>query len=366
MKVEVPKEKLLHALGLVEKVSSKHVTLPVLQCVLFSAKDTTLTLRATNLDVGIEYALSAKIDREGVVAVPATIISQAAAASFGEALALEHTDEGLMISDARSSTTIRIFDADEFPTLPRVEQGTTFTAPADKLVEGFKSVWYAASNSTIKPELASVYLYHHQGDLVFVATDSFRLAEKRIALTQAISMDEAVLLPIRNTTDIVRALADAPSEVTVTFTENQIAFSFEGVYLTSRLIDGAFPDYQQIIPNEFSTTITALKQDALAVLRKATIFSDKFNQITFSIEGRKRKVSVRSRNPEVGESVDTLPSTIEGEDLEISFNHRFITDCFQSIASDSVTFSFSGLGRPMVLTGVSDATFRYLVMPMNK
>lgn len=366
MKAEVSKDQLFQKVGLVEKASGKHLTLPVLQGIYIEANDGTVTLRATNLDIGIEAMVPAKVEEEGVVVVPGAVFGQVLASlAQGGMVKFELQDSHLVVGGSGSTTRIKCLDHEDFPKLPRVDDGVTLVVEANDLVSGIRSVWYSASTSTIKPELASVYIYEDHGSMVFAATDSFRLAEKRVRPKKAVDFN-SLLIPIKNTIDMVRVLETHDGDVEVLFNENQLSITFDGVYFTSRLIDGTFPDYGQIVPKDFVTETIFLKQDIHNTLKKTTIFSDKFNQVSFKIEPNKKKVTIHAESAEVGEMSDTVPATIEGDDLEISFNQKYLMDSFQSIPADSVVFSFSGPGKPMVMKGVSDDSFYYLVMPMNK
>jgi len=365
MKAELSKDMLLQKVSLLEKISGKHLTLPVLQGILIEANKKSVTLRATNLDVGCEAHLTAKIETEGVVVVPGVVFSQVLASlPSGGVVIFEVIDGYLVVSGSKTTTKIKCLDHEEFPKIPRIENGVNITLQSKDIVEGIRSVWYAASASTIKPELASVYVYESNGALVFVATDSFRLAEKRIRPKQQISFD-SFLIPIRNTIDLVRTLETHTGDIELTFNQNQLSVLFEGIYFTTRLIDGVFPDYKQIIPKEYGTTTIFLKSDIQTTLKKTTIFSDKFNQVSFAVEPKKKKVVVSAQSTDVGEMNDVVAATIEGDDIKVNFNQKYLMDCFQAIPADSVSFSFAGVGRPMVVKGISDDSYFYLVMPMS-
>jgi DNA polymerase-3 subunit beta len=366
MKIECVRNKLLQAISRVEKITSKHPTLPVLQCVLIDVKKGEVVLRSTNLELGIEIKIPAKIYTEGVVAVPASIlynfISQT---KEGENIILEVSEKNLIISSSLSKATINSYNHDDFPTLPTVSKEKTFTIHAKDLVKGFKSVWYAASISSMKPELASVYVYGDDNEVYFVATDSFRLAEKKI-YTKKLKDVGAILIPYKSVIEIVRVIDDVSDEIEVSLTKNQISFSFETTYITSRVVEGVFPDYKQIIPKEFTTEVVVLKQDIMQALKLATIFSDAFHQVSMKVDPSKKLFEISTKNTEVGEHSHSLTSAISGEAVTINFNYKYIADCFQSIDADSVSLQFNGLNRPMVVRGISDGSFTYLVMPMNK
>src|SRR4029078_7500013 len=144
------------------------------------------------------------------------------------------------------------------------------------------------------------------------------------------------------------------------------AFSYQDVYITSRVIDGVFPDYKQIIPKVVKTEVTLLKQDLVSGLKISNIFSDKFSQVIFNVLPKEKILKITTKNIDIGENVNNIDAVIKGDDLTISFNYKYIIDCFQSLDSDSITLCFSDTNKPMIIKGVSDKSFLYLVMPMNK
>jgi DNA polymerase-3 subunit beta len=233
------------------------------------------------------------------------------------------------------------------------------------LVFGIRSVVYAAAIGSIKPELSSISITHEGENLVFAATDSFRLAEKKIKVKK-IPQFKQILLPQKNALEIIKIFDRADEEVSVSIEEHQMALRSNGVYLTSRIIDGVFPDYHQIIPKEVSTSAVLLKQDLINSLKTSLIFSDAFNQLSLKINPVAKKFEIESKNSTIGESVHSLDAVLEGEELSINVNHRYFTDCFQSVGTDSLNLNFSGQTKPIVVTGVGDKSFLYIVMPMNQ
>jgi len=367
MNVELPKEKLLNAVSIAEKISSRDVAHPILNNIFFRAEQNILTVRATNLDVGVEFKIPAKVTEGGVVVVSGkTLLATVTNMYRGTTVTLQLEGGNLLISDDGSKSLLKVHPPGDFPTIPDMRDKKGIALDAKVFLDGFDSVWYSASTSTIKPELASVYVYHEGNSLFFVATDSFRLAEKKMIVRSPFSFGR-VLIPFRNIPEIMRIFEHVPDEsVTAYLGENQLSFAFTDVYLTSRLIDGTFPDYNQIIPKEASTEIVLLKQDLMQAFKKTAIFLDKFGQVVMHVQPKKKKFSLHSSNADVGETSESIDAAITGDGLDISFNQRYVTDCLQSIHSDSVSLSFTGLSKPMVIRGVSDNSFLYLVMPMNK
>ncbi len=365
MKIECSRDKLVEAIGKAEKVTGKNLTLPVLSCILFEATGKNLILRATNLDLGIEISLPVKVEKEGKVAVSGAIINSFVSQVQSKNITLEVVEGNLKVTSDVTTTIIKSMNFDDFPTIPMLVGDKTISLNAKDLIRGIKAVWYSSATSSMKPELSSVYVYSEDDTAVFVATDSFRLAEKKVKIKNAKDIG-SLLIPVKNIPDILRVLEGCDGDIEIALSKNQISFKYSNVYLTSRVVDGVFPDYRQIIPKEFKTHITLLKQDLIGALKMATIFSDKFHKLSVKAHPSEKLFELSTRNADVGENSNKLEAVTEGEDLDINFNYKYITDCFQSIESDSISLEFNGLTRPLIITGINDKSFLYLVMPINK
>ena len=368
MKFEIQTKKLKEVVALVEKTASKHATLPVLSCLLLEVGKNTVVFRSTNLDVGIEVSLSVKTSSEGIVAVPARTFSSFVSQlpDQNQTTTIELDSGNLLVRTTQSSVVIKTIPHDDFPAIPTVSDGQEFELSADVVVKGLKSVWYSSSVSGIKPELSSVYLYQNDEYVTFVATDSFRLAEKKIKVPNTTKLND-ILIPFKNISDIIRTLESIGGKVTVKVNKNLISFSEGQTTIVSRVIDGVFPDYKQIIPKNFVTEIVALKQDIIDSLKLSNIFSDKFNQVRLVVDPKKKVCEVQTKNSDVGENKTSISAALTGEPIEVNFNYKYIVDCFQSIEADSVSLQLSGPNKPMVIRPVSsDSTFMYIVMPMNR
>jgi len=365
MKLECSAEKLKNSILQVERITGKNLTLPVLSSVLITAQGKSLKLRATNLSLGIEIEIPAKIEKEGVVAISGSVLANTFSNIVqNENIYLESIDGNLLIKTKKSQIKLKGGPCEDFPTIPKVE-GDSFEVETKKIIDGIKSVYYSASVSDIKQEISSVYLYSNEENLVFVSTDSFRLAEKKVKVKNTPNIT-GILIPFKNIPEILRVLGEVDDVTKVFFNKNQISFSLNNIYLTSRIIDGVFPDYRQIIPKEFKTEITVLKQDLLNALKLSNIFSDKFNQLNLSIDIKNKLCELSSSNFDVGENKTNLDAALKGEDMTLGFNYKYFLDCFTSITTDSLSIKCVDVGRPMVISPVSDTSFTYLIMPMNR
>jgi len=365
MKLECSVEKIKDAISQVERITGKNLTLPVLSSVLLIASKNSLKLRSTNLNLGIEVEIPAKIEKEGTLAIlGSTLNAVFSNVSQNENVFFEKENENLLIKTKKSKIKIKSQPFEDFPTIPIVS-GSSFEIESNKLVDGLKAVYYSSAVSDIKPEISSVFIYTNDEGLVFASTDSFRLAEKKIKVK---GVDEilGILIPHKNTSEILKVFGEFKGVVKVCFNKNQISFSSDSVYLTSRIIDGIFPDYRQIIPKDFSTEGVVLKQDLLNALKLSNIFSDKFNQVNLKILPKEKTFELSSANNNIGENKTYLDAVIKGENIELGFNYKYFLDCFQSINTDSVSIKLSGASRPIVISSVSDPSFTYLIMPMNR
>ena len=370
MKIETKKERVEQAVSKAAKITSKNSSLPVLNCLLLEVSKNSLFIRSTNLELGVEFEIPVKVEQEGSAAVPADILS-----SFinnlpkEEQMVLFLKDDVFNIKTNSNETSIKTYDKTEFPTLPQVSSQKTISLPIKTLIDGFRSVWFASSPSHIKPELASVCVFSQDDNLYFAATDSFRLAEKKVKNKNKQGL-EPVLVPYKNIPEIIRILEDKDQsndhDLELKVDKNQLSIVGEGVYITSRLIEGSFPDYSQIIPQDFVTEVVVLKEDLLNALKISNVFTDEFKKLEFNISPQNKKVQIQTQNVHIGENTTSLNGSMEGGELKVSFNYKYIVDVFQSILTDSVSLKFAGEGKPLVVQGVSDNTFLYLVMPMNK
>lgn len=365
MKLECSIEKIKNALMTVDRITGKNLTLPVLGSVLWVATGKSLKLRATNLNIGIEIEVPAKIEKEGVVAIKSDILSSLFSLLSGDnIISFELINDNLHIKTKTNSIILKSIPSDDFPTIPIIE-GENLVLPAKKFLEGIKSVYYSASVSEIKPEIGSVYIYPDEDLLVFVATDSFRLAEKKVKIKQKLSFS-GILIPLKNIIEIIKVLEGIDGDIKITLHKNQISFSTSNIYLTSRVIDGSFPDYKQIIPKNGTTEVTLLKQDLISSLKISNIFSDKFNKVTFNIKPKEKVFEIEAKNIDIGENVTLMAGALSGEDTMLDFNYKYIIDCFTSMSSDSLVLEFNGNNKAMVMKPVGDSSFMYLVMPMNR
>lgn len=364
MKATCAKKHLQQASLLCEKISGRNPTLPILNAVLISTKNKRLDFLSTNLEMALDISIPAKIKKEGKVAVPAKFFSSFVSSLSGDQnIDLEKINNNLVLTTKNTTTTIKCYPVNDFPLLPKIKEKNSFDVSVNDFISGLKSVHYSVSLSEMKPEINSVFVFSKKEDLVFVATDSFRLAEKT---TKSNSKNNfSLLIPHRSVVEILRIFEHQEGDLVVSFDDNNIILDSGFVKFTSRLTEGNFPDYEQIIPIDFTNTVTINKKDFGDNLKTAIMFCGKLNEVKMKLYKKEDFLEIETNNPELGEHSVTIPATTEGDSLSIVFNYRYLVDFLPAINSEKLLLKFNGEGRPLVVSGLNNLSFRYLIMPMK-
>ena len=343
----------------------KNTTLQALSSILILANDEGIKLRATNLETGIDLKLDGTVKTQGVVAVPASLLQQIAGSLSSEGnIALEHTGDIVSLTNGSGRSSIKTVPYDDFPTIPFPENPKNRVVLSGVILKNlFTSIATCASTSTVRPELASIYLSIEGGMLTAVATDSFRLAEKKVGLSNKGSQGK-FLIPAKNALDIAQALPD--DDIIISFDEHQCAFISTIGIMVSRLTNAVYPDYRQIIPKESIVEAVVLRKDFENALKRTTIFSDSFQKIKITFDPKKNTLAFFARNTDIGESSENVSGQVTGSALDLSFNHRYLSAAIPLSQTESLSLIAAGIGRPLIIKGVGDASLLYLVSPMNQ
>lgn len=366
MNISVEKKEFFEAVYKVARFAEKkNATLPALSSVLIIAGNGGIKMRATNLETGIDLKLEGKCISDGVVAIPATVLQQVAGSLTQEGnITLEHTGDIVSLTSGTGKSLIKTVPYDDFPSIPFPENPKNRIILRGVLLKNlFTAIASCASSSTVRPELSSIYLSIEGGVLTAVATDSFRLAEKKVPLTNKGTQGK-FLIPAKNAIDIAQAIPD--DEIIMSFDEHQCAFVATQGMFVSRLTNAVYPDYRQIIPRESIVEATILRKDFENALKRTTIFSDSFQKVKISFDPKKNTFSFFARNSDIGESSETLSAKVTGSPLELSFNYRYLSAALPLTTSESISLTAAGIGRPLIIRGVGDTSLMYLVSPMNQ
>lgn len=383
MKLFILKEKLKTGFNIVERIVSKSLTLPILNNVLLSAKKNLLNLTTTDLEIGINYWTLAQIEKEGEIAIPIKLLSNFFSFLPEKKITLEVKNQTLYIECENYKTQIKGFSPEEFPIIPEISKTEKYLEiDIFSFCQGLAQVVESAALTPTRPEISGIYLSFQKNQIQMAATDSFRLAEKKLFYeteTLPPSLKEcSLILPQKTARELLFILSEknpnirTPEKIKIYFSPNQIMFELPMIeiphpqlQIISRLIEGEYPNYQEIIPKKYQTQIILEKNEFLNQLKAASLFSGKINEIKFKIDPKKEGIEILAQNPDLGQSQSFLPGTIKGEKVEISFNWRFLIDGILNIKSPEVIFELNGEGDPAVLKPVGDPSYIYVLMPIK-
>ncbi len=368
MKLSLTQENLSRALSSVGRVVSTRASLPVLSNILLATDGNRLRLSATNLEIGINYWIGSRVEAQGSLTVPARLFAEFVSSLPHGNIDLSGVDSVLTIKTPHYESKINGISAEEFPSIPTVSSDPVLVLPAGTFRDGLAQVVVAASADEARPVLAGVYLYIEEGALFMVATDSYRLAEKRLELSGDVPEAFSVLVPARTIQELVKLLGDSEGEVEVYVDENQVMFRTGDVELVSRLIEGQFPSYRRIIPEHAETSFDIATAELARITKVASLFArESAGSVRLEIKAE-GEVSVVSNDSEVGGNTSSAECEVAGGDGEISLNARYLTDALAAMKCPSVTVAITDKLSPCVISpGGEDAADDYIhiVMPLR-
>lgn len=372
MKIEILKENLKNGLAIVERIVGKNLSLPILDNVLIEAEDNYLVLTSTDLETAVKLWILTKIIKKGKIVVPAKFLSSFVSLLPNDKISLEEKKQGLYVECRNLKTHIQGQNPEEFPIIPEVKNIESIEVNNSKFCQALSQVVDIASPSQSRPEISGILLIFSKNTIKIVATDSFRLAEKTITLDSAVKKDITFILPQKPAKEIMNILSDKDGVLRIYYSPNQTLFEFPNqdsnnpqLQITSRLIEGEYPNYQDIIPNKFNTKAIIKRDEFLNQIKTASLFSGKINEVKITVDNKKNEIEIFSQSADVGENNSSIPAKIDGEKIEVSFNHKFLIDGLNNIKSSEVIFELSEKEGPCVLKPVGDASYLYVVMPIK-
>lgn len=361
MKISVLTEKLKRGLGVAEKIIASKSTLPILNNVLLKTSGGQVVLSATDLEMGVNYYLGGKVETDGAITAPGRVLLNFVNSLSDEKVLLETKDNTLLINTDKSEADLNGISADDFPIIPEVKGEDVFEIGGSDLKAAIGQVAFAASFDESRPILTGVYFIVDK-QVKLVATDSYRLAEKTISA--AVKNPAKFIVPIKTIQELHRVIS-GNEKVVVVLSSNQVMFKLPDMELTSRIIEGEYPDYEQVIPKNLKTTATFATHELLNVVKAASFFAreDAHNiQMSFSDKG----VEVTATSSQLGKFRSSVIGTVSGESVEISFNARYLTDALSNVASDSVTMQLAGKLSPGLIRPEADKSgVTYIIMPLK-
>jgi DNA polymerase-3 subunit beta len=363
MKVTVTQENLNKALGVVSRVASSRTSLPVLNNILLRTESNRLLLAATNLEVAITEHIGAKVSSEGAITIPARLMSEFVANLPKGNVELSVDGTKLHIRSDNYVSTINGMSADEFPALPEINSAHTLTIATNLLKTAVTQTVLTASSDDTRPVLTGVLCHVYDGYLYFAATDGYRLAERRLVPS---SEEIKALIPASTLADVARVVPEDCDEVTVLIDESQVRFRMNDVEVTSRLIEGNFPDYRQLIPKETEIHAKLSRSEFGRVTKIASLFArESGGSVTITADRDKGTLSIHSIASQLGENTSEASAEVDN-DGSVTLNSRYLIEALGCFDQEMIRFGFSGKLAPCVLSDVDGSgEYQHIVMPLR-
>ncbi|MCX6811281.1 MAG: DNA polymerase III subunit beta [Candidatus Berkelbacteria bacterium] len=368
MKLSCVQEKLNKGLTLSGRLVGLKATLPVLNNVLLEAKQGKLIITSTDLEIAIKAIIGAKVINEGRITVPSRLLCDFIAGNHDKKIKIILKDSVLAVKSKHSIAHIRGIDASEFPLIPKIKEEPKINIKSSDLLNALNKVIIAAATDDTRPVLCGVCFKKKGDELKLVATDSYRLAEKKIK-DEALEKieDFAFIVPLKTAQEVARILSILePMTVAIRFNENQIAFNMVGVEIISRLIEGEFPEYEQIIPKEHETKAVLKSKDFVSTIKTVNLFAeDSANSVQLNFD-KAGLIKVEATSNQLGDNKSTINGEVVGKDNKIAFNAKFIIDALNVLGGEeSVDFEMTGHLNPGIIKPAKDRDYLYVIMPLK-
>jgi len=373
MKLSCLQENLNKGLSIVGRAVAARTTLPITSNVLLTAEQSRLKLVATNLEMAISYWIGAKVEEEGTITIPARLLTEFVASLPNENIDIELSSrtKTLSLKCARFEARISGVDAKDFPPIPDINEGIKTKLDVDTLREGISHVAFAAATEESRPVLTGVDARFNNDQLTLAAADGFRLAVYKLNLSASVNQQAEVIIPARTLTELNRMMADEEEGVDVTINPNksQALFRLKNTELVSQLVQGTFPQYDQLIPQSHTTRVTVDVADFLRATRTASIFARDGSGIVRLVagsdgEGAPGKLTISARSEEIGDDVGEIDAAVEGEEMKIAFNGKYLIDVLGVLGESQVILETTNSSSPGVVRPVGSENYVHVVMPM--
>lgn len=364
MDIQVTQANLNRALSIVARVASGKSTLPVLSNILLQVTNNQLKLSATNLDIAINTHVGAKVVKPGSLTVPARLLQDFVANLPDTTIRLRQEENKLRITTDNHNSTINGIAAEEFPVMPTIQKGDSWTISSSDFKKTLQQVAGAASGDEARPILTGLYFHTADKSLFVAATDSYRLAEKKLP---APAKNTSFILPASAAHDVLRIIGDTPdsTEVTITQDDQQVRFETAETELIARLIEGEYPDYQKLIPASFAVEATLPKSEIVAITKVSSLFARAAaGSVVVRVNKEKQTIEIQSVASQIGENTASAPAKATA-DGEITVNARFLLDAINALEGDSVTIGFNEKLQPVAVTSPEFDNYIHIVMPLK-
>jgi len=365
MEIIVTQEKLTRALTAVSRVASIKTQLPILSNILLRTDGNRLLVAATNLEIAVSQYIGAKIINPGSITIPAKLMSEFISSLPKDQVELKVINDNLHIKCGTYSSIINGFIADDFPELPTINEKASiqYSIKVEDFKQAVSQTIITTSSDSTRPVLTGVYWHSHEGQLYLASTDGYRLSERRLVETKS---EVLAIIPTQTLQEVLRNITEETEEVNILFDEIQVQFRINDTEIISRLIDGNFPDYRQLIPKASETKATLNKNDFIRITKIAGLFArESGGSVTLTTDLKNKNLSVHSIASQSGENTSEAPAEVTN-DGQITLNSRYLSEALSVIDGDEVEFSFSGKIAPCMLKSTKKNTdYYHIIMPLK-
>ncbi|MBX4187576.1 MAG: DNA polymerase III subunit beta [Candidatus Doudnabacteria bacterium] len=363
MKLICTKENLKKGLFVVSRVVGVGNPLQVLNNILVKTDQGRIKLSSTNLEIGVNTWVGGKIEEEGSLTVPAKLINEYINNLPSEKVTITTQETILNLESENYHTNIRGLSADDFPLIPQIAEEAYAKIDGVELRDALSETIWAAANNETQPEISGIFFSFEDDKVRIAATDRYRLAERIAVLKEPVKSQKDVIIPARTINELNKILSTGKGDVEIYFSESQVLFKFEETELISRLIDGQYPPYKEIIPKEFQTNITSDREQLVHALKATALFaSDSYNIHMQAIPGEGLKVTASS--VAAGENTTLIKADVHGSENNAIFNYRYILDCLNNLKEKNVQIKLINDRSPATLAADGRDNYLYIVMPI--
>lgn len=369
MKAIINQAKIAKALNIVSKAINNNNTLPILNNILLETNENQLKFSATNLEIAISFSSPAQIETPGSITIPAKLLSSYVSLLHNTDLELS-TDENqtLQITSDNSKTQIKGLQSEDYPTIPEIEQTSKFHITVKDLLQAINETVFSSSLNNTRPILSGVFVQIHQNQITFAATDSYRLAEKKVSIQESSEEEVSCIIPAKTLQELSKILPlfQEEAKIAISLNKNQIAFQIEELLMISRLIEGNFPDYKKIIPNESKTTVIADCQELSLALKRINLFAKEINNsIHLEVNNETKKLQISTDETKIGAEVTELDIDIQGENNRISLNSQYLLDVLNIKSNGALILKLNEKISPVKVVTEKEDDFVYIIMPLK-
>ncbi|MFH1773301.1 MAG: DNA polymerase III subunit beta [Patescibacteria group bacterium] len=367
-------ENLKQGLFVVGHIAGKNTQLPILNNVMLKVENGNIKILSTNLEIGVTMIVRGKIEKEGVFTVDSRIISECVNLLPNQKIKIELKDNNLLVNSDNYQVKIKGQLAEEFPLIPEVEKKNYYSVQVEEFKKAVSQVVFAVSLSEVRLEMSGVALFF-SNDLILVATDGYRLAEKKIKIKNNNNEERKIIIPVKTLQELIRILSGVPidinnktdQEIKIYISDNQVLFVYNSIELVSRLIEGQYVNYQQIIPTVSKTNVIVNRVELIRATKLAFLFSKtKINDINLDFFKEKNQIIVSAISGQVGENVTQLDAKMTGEDNGVVVNCRYLLDGLNNIDGETVKLEIINNNTPCIIRSEKATDYLYLIMPIKQ